>query len=87
MAFLANGALLIVRHLYSNPGPIKLVVAGLALVLALSTYLIGVRRQRTLDHRPLPQRITPRLEVHLLALSALVLIVVSALALATRLAY
>jgi uncharacterized membrane protein YidH (DUF202 family) len=81
-AVLANGALLMVRHLHSNPGPLKTAAAALAVVLALSTYLIGVRRQRTLSRRPLPRQIVPRHEVHLLAASVLVLILVSALSLA-----
>jgi len=78
---LANRALLTLRDFHSYTGPLRLIAAGLAVTVALSTYLIGVRRQRTLGRRPLPQRITPRREVHLLGISVLVLIFVSALAL------
>jgi uncharacterized membrane protein YidH (DUF202 family) len=81
LGVLANGALLMVRHFHGHPGPLRLAAAGLAIALALATYVVGIRRQRTLSHRPLPQRITPRVEVHLLAISVLVLIVVSAFAL------
>jgi uncharacterized membrane protein YidH (DUF202 family) len=81
LGVLANGALLVVTHFHGHQGPLRLAAAGLAIALALATYLIGLRRQRTLGHRPLPQRITPRVEVHLLAISVLVLILVSAFAL------
>ena len=82
LGVLANGALLMVRHLQGHPAPLRLAAAGLAVALALGTYLIGVRRQRTLRQRPLPRRITPRAQVHALAVSLVVLIVVSVVALA-----
>jgi uncharacterized membrane protein YidH (DUF202 family) len=77
LAVLVNGALLMARD-FDTYEPIRIVAIGLAVAIALSAYLIGLRRQRTLARRPLPPRITPRLEVHLMALSVLVLIVVSA---------
>ena len=80
-AVLANGALLILRDFHSYAGLLRLAAAGLAVTVTLSTYLIGVRRQRTLGRRPLPQRITPGREVHLVGISVLVLIFTSALAL------
>jgi uncharacterized membrane protein YidH (DUF202 family) len=86
-AVLANGALLMVRNLHGengfhdDNGLFRLFAVGLAISLAFSTYLIGVRRQRILARRPLPQRITPRREVRLVGISVLVLIVASALAL------
>jgi uncharacterized membrane protein YidH (DUF202 family) len=86
-AVLANGALLMVRNLHGefgfrgDNGSFRLFAVGVAIVLALCTYLIGVRRQRILARRPLPQRMTPRREVHLVGISVLVLIVASALAL------
>ena len=80
-AVLANGALLMVRNFHGYNGAFRLFAVGLALTFALSTYLIGIRRQRTLARRPLPQRITPRREVYLVGISVLVLILVSALAL------
>jgi uncharacterized membrane protein YidH (DUF202 family) len=86
-AVLANGALLMVRNLHGevgfrgHNGSFRLFAVGIAIALALCTYLIGVRRQRILARRPLPQRMTPRREVHLVGISVLVLIVASALAL------
>ena len=84
-AVLANGALLMVRnfhgHIGGHSGAFRLFAVGLAFTLALSTYLIGRRRQRTLACRPLPRRITPRRQVYFVGMSVLVLILVSALAL------
>jgi uncharacterized membrane protein YidH (DUF202 family) len=86
-AVLANGALLMVRNLHGengfrgDNGSFRLFAVGVAIALALCIYLIGVRRQRILARRPLPQRMTPRGEVHLVGISVLVLIVASALAL------
>jgi hypothetical protein len=85
LAVLANGALLMAImatssfHAYNGSG--RLVAVGLAGILALITCLIGRRRQRTLTHRPLPQRITPCREVYLVGISVLVLILVAAVAL------
>jgi hypothetical protein len=81
LAVLANGALLMVRSFHAYNGSGRLFAVGLAGILALITCLIGRRRQRTLAHRPLPQRITPRREVHLVGISVLVLILVAAVAL------
>jgi uncharacterized membrane protein YidH (DUF202 family) len=65
LAVLGNGALLVLKQLphYRSAGP--LVLACIAAVVALVTYLIGLRRQRTLVRRPLPHKITPRHELHL----------------------
>jgi hypothetical protein len=69
-------------HVYdSAPTRVRLFAVGVAGTLALNTCLIGRRRQRTLAHRPLPQRITPRREVYLVGSSVLVLILVAAVAL------
>jgi len=70
-----------VRSNHGYHGSIRLFAVGLAVTLALITCLIGRRRQRTLAHRPLPQRITPRREVYLVGISVLVLILVAAVAL------
>jgi uncharacterized membrane protein YidH (DUF202 family) len=80
-AVLANGALLTLKDFHSYSGPLRFLGAGLAVTFALSTYLISTRRQRTLGSRPLPNRITPRREVHLIGVSVLALTLVSALAL------
>ena len=81
LAVLANGALLMVRSNHGYDGSIRRFAVGLTVTLALITCLMGRRRQRTLAHRPLPQRITPRREVYLVGISVLVLILVAAVAL------
>ena len=77
-AFLANGALLTVRDLHGPVGLAGLIPAGLAAVVALCTYLIALQRQRTLGHRPLPTRISPRRPVYLVGVAVLLLIFVTA---------
>lgn len=81
LGFLANGALLLIPDFHSDIGLLGWVVGGVAALLALATYLIGVTRQRTLARRPLPTRISPRREVYLLGTSVLLLIVISILSL------
>jgi hypothetical protein len=78
-AFLANGALLTLKDLNSYTGLAGPIPAGLAAGVALCTYLIAMQRQRTLGHRPLPARITPRRQVYLVATAVLALIIVTAL--------
>ncbi|MDT5327985.1 MAG: hypothetical protein QOF25_5137 [Mycobacterium sp.] len=80
LAVLANGALLMVRSIHGYNGSVRLFAVGVAVTLALSTCLIGMRRQRKLAHHPLPQRITPRNAVYLIGVSMLVLILVAAVA-------
>jgi uncharacterized membrane protein YidH (DUF202 family) len=80
-AVLGNGALLLLRELHHCNGPLRLAPAGLAVVVALATYLIGLRRQRLLRIRPLPRRIGAGREVHIIGFSVIVLIVVTAFAL------
>jgi uncharacterized membrane protein YidH (DUF202 family) len=79
-AFLANGALLTLKDLHSYTGLAGLIPAGLAAAVALCAYLIAVQRQRTLRHRPLPTRITPRRPVYLVGTAVLLLILVTAVA-------
>jgi uncharacterized membrane protein YidH (DUF202 family) len=81
LAVLANGAILLVRDTHGTASTLQLVATGAAAVLALLTYLIGVRRQRILARRPLPDRISPRHEVYLTGGSVIALILMSALAL------
>ncbi len=78
---LGNGALLLVRDLDQYTGPLRLLPAGLAVVIAGATYLVGLRRQRVLRRRPLPAQLVPRRQVRLIGVAVLVLIVVTALAL------
>ena len=77
LAVLANGAVLLLRDTQTGAGRLHFVAAGVAAVLALATYLIGVRRQRLLSLRPLPNRISPRFEVYLTGGSVIALILIS----------
>jgi uncharacterized membrane protein YidH (DUF202 family) len=79
LAVLANGVLL---SLKDTRNAVHIAAAGVAALLAVSTYLIGLRRQRILAQRPLPGRICPRREVYLTAASVIALILISGLALA-----
>ncbi len=79
-AFLANGALLMIRNLHGPVGPRAFIPAFLAAAVALGTYVIALRRQRTLQQHPLPTRITPRRSVYVIGTAVLVLIVVTAVA-------
>ena len=80
-ALLGNGAILMVRDIKDHSAGLGLGAAVVAAVLAGVTYLIGLRRQRTLAKRPLPQSISPRREVYLLTVLVLALIAVSVLSL------
>jgi uncharacterized membrane protein YidH (DUF202 family) len=79
-AVLANGALPMLKAFHGFNGSLQPIVVGLAAAIALSTHLLGRRRQRLLGRQPLPQRLTARYAVHLLGISVLVLIATSALA-------
>ncbi len=79
-AFLANGALLMIRNLHGSAGPTGWIPAALAGAVALGTFVIAVRRQHTLQRRPLPKRLAPRRQVHFIGTAVLVLIVVTAFA-------
>jgi uncharacterized membrane protein YidH (DUF202 family) len=81
LAVLANGVLLLLRDTHGETSALQPVAAGVAAVLALSTYLVGLRRQRLLARRPLPHRISPRREVYLTGISIVALILISGLAL------
>jgi uncharacterized membrane protein YidH (DUF202 family) len=78
-AFLANGALLMIRNLHGHVGPTALIPAFLAATVALGTYLIALRRQRILQ-QPIPTRIIPRRQVYVIGTAVLVLIVVTTVA-------
>lgn len=76
---LGNGALLMVREVHSYPGSFRFVPAGLAVAVALLTYAVGLRRQRLLRRRPLPSRVTGRMEMQLVGGSIVLLILATAL--------
>lgn len=80
LAVLANGVLLVLKEPHRQ-GPVVLVAAGLAGLVALVVFGVGVRRQATLARRPLPERVTARAQVQLVGASVLVLIVVTAVGL------
>ena len=78
-ALLANGALLTIKNLHTGlPG---LIPALLAAAVASCTCVIALQRQRTLEQRPLPTRITPRRQVYIVGIAVLVLITVTSVAL------
>ncbi len=79
-AFLGNGALLMIRNLHGHVGPTAFIPALLAAAVALVTYAIALHRQRTLQQRPIPARITPRRSVHVIGAAVLVLIAVTTVA-------
>lgn len=81
LGVLANGALLLFRDLQGDLGRLGLIAVGLALVVALYTFAVGMRRQRTLARRPLPSPVTPRWEVYVVASAVVSLIVVSVISL------
>lgn len=78
-ALLVNGVLLTLKDTQGADGPAGLIPAGLAGAAASCCYVIALQRQRALSHRPLPARITPRGQVHILATAVLVLMVVTPL--------
>ncbi|ORA80205.1 DUF202 domain-containing protein [Mycobacterium malmoense] len=79
-AFLANGALLMIRNLHGPVWPTAFIPAFLAGAVALGTYGIALHRQRTLQRQPIPTRITPRRQVHVIGTAVLVLIIVTSVA-------
>jgi len=79
-AFLANGALLMIKNLHDPAGPAGLIPAFLAAAVALGTYVIALQRQSTLLKESIPTRITPRRQVHMIGTAVLALIVVTTIA-------
>ncbi len=79
-AFLANGALLMIKNLHGAVGPRAFLPAALAGAVALSTYVIALRRQRTLQREPPPAQVTPRRQVYFIGIAVLVLILVTTVA-------
>jgi uncharacterized membrane protein YidH (DUF202 family) len=81
LAFLVNGVLLILKQPHFNDGSLRPVAAGLAGIIAVVIYLVGLRRERTLSQRPLPNGVTARADVQLVGIAVLVLISVTAVGL------
>ncbi|MGV0741970.1 DUF202 domain-containing protein [Mycolicibacterium sp. XJ870] len=80
-AVLGTGALHMLHDLQDHRAGFGLVAAGVAVVISLLTYLVGVRRQRQLAREPLPTRLAPTVEVHVVTVGVLILIAVSVLSL------
>ncbi|MBI3216179.1 MAG: DUF202 domain-containing protein [Mycobacterium sp.] len=80
LAMLANGGVLLLKEFGQAGHPLRLAAAGLAVVIALGTYLIGTRRQAVLRKWPLPATVTATREVHLVGAAVLLLMVVSVIA-------
>lgn len=81
LGVLVNGALLILKQPHYNDTPLRPFAAGLAAIIAVVIYLVGLRRERTLAQRPLPSRVTARADVQLVGIAVLVLITVTAVGL------
>jgi hypothetical protein len=79
LAVLANGLLLSLKDTHSA---MHIAAAGAAALLAIATYLVGVRRQRILAQRPLPDRVSPWREVYLTGAAVIALVLISGAALA-----
>jgi uncharacterized membrane protein YidH (DUF202 family) len=78
-ALLANGVLLTIKNLHHAIGLAATIPALLAGIAASGTYVIALRRQRTLEQRPIPTHINPRRQVYAVGMAVLVLIVVTAI--------
>jgi uncharacterized membrane protein YidH (DUF202 family) len=78
LAVLANGVLL---SLHDTHSALHVVAAAIAAAIALATFFIGLRRQRILAQRPLPERISPQREVYLTGVAVIALILLSGFAL------
>ena len=79
-AFLANGVLLTIKDWHGAKGPAGFIPPALAGAAALCSYVIALKRQRTLGQRPIPSQITPRRSVHIVGTAVVVLIVVTTVA-------
>jgi uncharacterized membrane protein YidH (DUF202 family) len=77
-AFLVNGVLLTIKDWHGAKGLASLIPPTLAGAAAVCSFLIALRRQRTLGQRPIPRRITARAPVYVVGVAVLVLIVVTA---------
>lgn len=78
LAVLVNGVLLVLKEPRGGARPLA---AGLAVLIAVTIYLVGVRRQRTLARDPLPGRVTARGQVQFVGVAVLVLVAVTTLGL------
>lgn len=82
LSILANGALFLLRSAEHYTGPLRLLPALLALVIAAATYICGQRRLAGLRLRPLPPAWAVRRQIQALGWAVIVLTVVTCVALA-----
>ena len=82
-AVLGTGAVHMLHDVQDHRAGFGLVAAGVAVLISLLTYLVGVRRQRLLARQPLPTRLAPTAEVHMVTAGVLILIAVSVFSLPT----
>jgi uncharacterized membrane protein YidH (DUF202 family) len=78
IGILGNGVLLLLHDVHGHTGPLRFIPAGLAIVVALLTYLVGVHRQRVLRRRPCDRMLVARREVWLVGVSIVTLAVLTA---------
>lgn len=74
---LGNGILLLLHDVHGHTGSLRLIPAGLAIAVALLTYVVGLRRQRGLG-RSGERALVARREVWLVGTSIVTLAVVTA---------
>ncbi|WP_028921816.1 DUF202 domain-containing protein [Pseudonocardia acaciae] len=78
---LTGGALLLLRHIEHYHGPLRLLPAVMALVIAAAAYAIGQRRLTALRSRPLPSSRSIRRQVLALGWAVIALTVVTSVVL------
>lgn len=78
---LTGGALLLLRHTEHYHGPLRLLPALMALVIAAAAYAIGQRRLTALRSRPLPSSRSIRRQVQALGWAVIALTVVTSVVL------
>jgi hypothetical protein len=68
------------KDVHGPIGPAAFIPAVLAGAVAFGTYLVALQRQRTLQRRPVPTRITGRRPVYAVGTAVLLLVAVTAVA-------
>lgn len=68
-----NGALLVMRHHLAGPAILETVAGGLAVLLLVLTAVMGARRRRVLETRPLPEALAAPIPIAVLAAGTLAL--------------
>jgi uncharacterized membrane protein YidH (DUF202 family) len=76
-----SGALLVLRSAEQYDGPLRLLPAVIALVIAAATYAVGQRRLSALRSHPLPPARSMRRQIHALGWAVIAQTVVTAVVL------